>query len=214
MTKLKSQVGSLAVQFLFGWVLIMGFVAIFAATTLTLAVIEVTQYITYASAHELFLGHGSANTQKDEARDRYNKLTTRTSLQSFFKSSTGSSESLFKIQDEISIGINPDFFLASDSPNLFMGAWTTFEALILKFDPPLWGKKNSNGEGSVFGKVQIGSYLGREPSRKECREFNEKRWKWIYEKHSSVHPHFHNIANHVPTNGLIRGSDGGSDNGC
>ena len=61
---ISSSKGSLTVQFLLGFVLILSFMVIFGAMTLTLAVASITQYITYASSRALFLGFGNEFLQQ------------------------------------------------------------------------------------------------------------------------------------------------------
>lgn len=182
---LVSQKGSLAVQFLFGWVLLMGFVAVFAALTLTLSVAEVVQYVTYASSRHFMLGHIDEGAQEAAATHKYNTLVTHSDLCSFFLHCN--SNGMFTINESPNIGVNSRFDSGnSGMPYLFMGVWTFFKAELLDINIPLWG---STTEGSSKNKIftsSIGSYLGREPSVMECKSFNDVRLKWIHESHNRL----------------------------
>ena len=58
--------GSLTVQFLLGFILILSFVMLFSAMTLTLAVSGVTQYMTYSASRVLFLSDGSQRQNQQQ----------------------------------------------------------------------------------------------------------------------------------------------------
>ena len=177
-----SQKGSLAIQFLFGWVLLMGFVAIFAALTLTLSVAEVVQYITYTSSRQFMLGHLDEDQQIAAATNKYNKLTTNTKLCSFFRHCN--SNGMFTINESAEIGLNRNFNQGGQgSPYLFMGVWTVFKAELLDINIPLWGSTTEGSSKDEIFTSNIGSYLGREPSVMECESFNAVRLKWIHENH-------------------------------
>ncbi len=203
---LLSQKGSLAVQFLFGWVLLMGFVAIFAALTLTLSVAEVVQYITYTSSRQFMLGHLDEDQQIAAATNKYNKLTRHSSLCSFFRHCN--SNGMFTIQESPEIGLNRDFNQGGQgSPYLFMGVWTVFKAELLDINIPLWGSTTEGSSKDEIFTSNIGSYLGREPSVMECESFNTVRLKWIHENHKRY-------MQINPAGNLDRAPSGYFDNGC
>ena len=173
-----SSKGSLAVQFLFGWVLIMGFVFIFGALSLTLMAGETVQYITYSTARWYSLGSDFYFRQNNQAKAKYAALKKAGNLKKLL------SGQLFEISPEPNLGLNPRFRPSAGRPYLFVGAWTSFNAKLLDIDIPLWGGKTSADNPAGF-QTQIGSYLGREPTIEECREFNKKRWKWIEAVHKT-----------------------------
>ncbi len=163
--------GSLTVQFLLGFILILSFVMLFATMTLTLAVSEITQYITYSASRALFLSAENEVKQKESAQAKYNELTAEPAFQELFK------DTMFKINKPGQMGLNNDgpegFSVNSGSPNLFYGVWTEFTPKVLMVDS-LWGSTEKD-EGKL--KTNIGSYLGREPTVDECKNFNDKRWQ-------------------------------------
>ncbi|MDE0119489.1 MAG: hypothetical protein OXM55_05725 [Bdellovibrionales bacterium] len=197
--------GSLTVQFLLGFILILSFVFLFSAMTFTLAVSEVTQYITFASSRTLFLGDGSKALQQRMAREKYDSLVQNSDFSKFF---TGANK-LFEIKETggdlmpgEGLGFNREFSPSSEIPYLFYGVWTKFIPKILEVDT-LWG---STEEEAAFFETVVGSYLGREPTKKECEEFAKKRWEFIVEKHNP--PSFFD-GNVDP-----RYREGFGDNGC
>ena len=177
---LLSQRGSLAIQFLFGWVLAMGFVAVFAALTLSLSVAEVVQYITYASSRKLMLGHHSPGDQVRAAMDKYSSLSKDPKFCTFFRHCNPNG--MFRINPVPSYGINEAFNPTSGKPYLFMGVWTKFKAEILDINIPFWGSTSEDADSNNLFSSSIGSYLGKEPTQTECKSFDEKRLKWIYNK--------------------------------
>ncbi|MDE0518513.1 MAG: hypothetical protein OXH36_03010 [Bdellovibrionales bacterium] len=178
--------GSLTVQFLLGFILFLSFVMLFSVMTLTLAVSEITQYITYASSRKLFLGDGDKGLQQKSARKKYHSLVKDNQhLSKFF---TGANK-LFEIEETggdlregDGLGLNSGFSRASGKPYLFYGVWTKFIPKVLEVDT-LWG---STEEDAAFFETVVGSYLGREPTKVECEEFIEKRWEFIINKHIST----------------------------
>ena len=177
--------GSLTVQFLLGFVLILSFVMLFSAMTLTLAVSGVTQYMTYSASRVLFLSDGSKALQQDAARDKYNLLITNAHFSKFF---TGANK-LFEIKETggdlmpgDGLGLNRQFSSSGQIPYLFYGVWTKFIPRLLEMDA-VWG---STEEDAAFFETAIGSYLGRESTIDECEEFFEKRWEFIAAEHGII----------------------------
>ncbi len=186
----KNQKGSLAVQFLFGWVLVMIFGVIFGALSLTLMMSEVVQFVTYVSARSYFLGEGSERNHIAVATKKYADLTSDMPLLK-----TGG-DSWFSVGPEITrtLGFNESITPSHANQNLFVGVWTNFSAkgLFKSIPLPLW---SAGGAGSLSDDdtsenftATIGSYLGREPSREDCQKFDAQRWKWIYQIQRSTTP--------------------------
>ena len=194
--------GSLTVQFLLGFILILSFVMLFSVMTFTLAVSEVTQYVTYAASRNLFLSHIYKTNQHQAAVDTYNALVSSLHLKKFFK------PDLFRITEasDLSVeglGLNRDFPVSGGEPNLFYGVWTKFIPKVLEVDT-IWGGAEENED---FFKTVIGSYLGREPSANECKTFEKNRWKLIKDKIGS-------ISSAVDPAGSYQIFIHGDDNGC
>ena len=179
---IMSRKGSLTVQFLFGFVLILSFVMLFAVMTLTLAVSGVTQYITYAASRTLSLGHISKGDQEQAARKKYKELMDKPSFSKLFKPGLFEVRRSGDLQPGNGLGLNTKFSVAGNVPNLFYGVWTKFVPKILEVDT-LWG---GTEEDAAFFETAIGSYLGREPTSEECQSFIQKRWDFIIRRHGNM----------------------------
>ena len=173
--------GSLTVQFLLGFILILSFVMLFTVMTFTLAVSEVTQYITYSASRALFLSHGSKAYQQKAAMDRYDALISSPHLSKFFQTNLFEITQASDLSSE-GLGLNRRFSVSSGEPNMFYGVWTKFIPKVLELDT-LWG---STEEDAAFFETVVGSYLGREPTITECEQFNQKRWDFISDEHGGI----------------------------
>ena len=160
----------------------MGFVSLLFALTLTLSVVEVTQYITYASARNYYASHLSPGHQAQQANKKYQALTQNDVFGPLLQNGW------FEVQETPSIGDAGQQISDYEQPGgangykkrLFSGVKTIFNAKMLDFQIPFFGSTtNMQTESSGF-KTTIGSYLGREPSIRECRSnFVEDRWRKI-----------------------------------
>ena len=180
------QKGVLTVQFLFGFIIVSGFMVVFALLTLTLVVSEITQYITFSASRSLFLSHVDPETQIERAKKKYKSLSTDFR---FFSSPDGNAQNKwFDIKEDIlpgdGLGLNESHFVP-DPPetNLFYGVWTHFQARVLDMDMLFLGKTTEQTGDDAFRVKSIGSYLGREPSQKECEDFTKERWNEISKAH-------------------------------
>ena len=165
-----SRRGTLTVQFVLGFALILGFVGLFWIMTFTLAMSSITQYITFASARNLFLSTENKPEQRAKAQQTYDNLKAKFSSPPFFGDDT------IEIFPDIrnSIGLNRQFS-SGGPPNLFYGVWTGFKPKILTLKPYF----GDVGEDASFFTTTIGSYLGREPTVQECKAFDRGRWPAI-----------------------------------
>lgn len=169
---MKNQSGFITVDFLFAFVLILGFSALLFALTLTLTVVEIAQYSTFASARVYMAGHKSEEIQRQLAVDKYLELTTKNKVFApFFKNGW------FTVQPEPwvgnIVGLIPEY---ANQHNAFWGTATTFAAPILSFEIPFVGSTDPEDRGF---QTKIGSYLGREPTSAECTAFVRNRWNAI-----------------------------------
>ncbi len=170
---LTNQSGFITVDFLFAFVLILGFSALLFALTFTLTVVEIAQYSTFASARVYYGANKTQAQQRQAALDKYNDLINKNKVFSpLFKNGW------FKVQPEPFVGnaatIMPAY--GQNPLNSFFGVSTVFNAEILKMQIPLFGSSDPNDKGF---KTTIGSYLGREVSSNECAAFARNRWNGI-----------------------------------
>lgn len=156
--------GSLSVDFIFSFVVTCFLAIYFLMTALTLSLVEVAQYISYATAREYFISHKDLNQHRVSAERTYNTLK-----EVFFHRVM---KNWFEIK-ELHLGVSDSIL---SSPSLFLGAQFSFVSKILNFNVPFL----KNAEEDF--KAEISSYLGREPSQEECRFFMDQRVNWLKDK--------------------------------
>lgn len=206
LTPLKSQRGVLTLDFLFAFVLIMGFSTILFALSLTLTVAEITQYVTYAAARNYAPAHVSEERQRQMATLKYRELLTHSELQPFYVNGW------FQVDAEPDVGditkIFPEYAGDGAVTNNFIGAGTTFIARMLEFNVPFYGSTASDGDGAGGGfKTYLASYLGREVSTNECLQFMQQRWSYIRNLPATAGAQPYSVA---PNQGYVSYED----NGC
>ncbi len=174
----QNQQGITTVDFLFAFVLVMGFSSLMFALTITLTVAEVTQYATFTAARNMMPGHISRDDQRRVAEAKLNQFVSQPLIAPFFKSGwfeLGLRQTM--IGDATT---SPGFEAYKGdpaSPNKFWGVGLTFTARMLDFQIPFFGATatDSDGKGSGFTTF-IASYLGREVTTQECILFMNERW--------------------------------------
>lgn len=170
--KRLSRRGMITVDFIFTFVLVMVFVNILLAFTLTLTTVEVTQYITFASARVYMGAHIDPARQQTLAIAKYQELLSRYS--------TLYTGRWWRVANEPVLGHMMDHGLPFKRQDLAIGAGTDFRAMILEFEVPGFGATdvNADGQGGTFVTF-IGSYLGRESTTVECLQTVQQRWTKI-----------------------------------
>ncbi len=192
---IKNQKGLITLDFVFALTLAMGFSAILFAMAFTLSVVEITQYITFASARSYFLGHTSQDNQRALAEKKYNNLVTNNVLGSFYRNGW------FELKGPDINDFTSDY-TNSDKGAPFIGVRVQLNAKMLAFRIPLYG---STTEDDDAFKTNIGSFLSREPTSDECLVFMENRFRAIKQIDPSRFNSATNISSQIP---II------TDNGC
>ncbi|MEO0336109.1 MAG: hypothetical protein AAF202_06935 [Pseudomonadota bacterium] len=179
---LNNERGSLAIDFIFAFVLIFGFVTLLFSIALTLTAVEMTQYMTFAAARKYHASHINEDKQREVALAKYQEIYNDDAYRMLTQGSW------FEVFENPFIGDvtqNPSGGLSDydqgGSPNLFHGVVTLFTAKVLSFGLGSFGSTapdDDPGDGSSFA-THIGSYLGREPTSSECNAFNADRWRAI-----------------------------------
>lgn len=164
----------LTLDFLFAIVLILGFSALTFILTFTLSMASVVQYITFASARNYQAAHLTNGDQEARAKAKFAELVGDPVFKPLFKNGW------FVLDAEPTVGdhaqIIPGFKEAGQDKDQFWGAGTSFTAKVLDFQIPFFGSTTDDGSGGTGFKTYIGSYMGREPSAKECLDLNAVRW--------------------------------------
>lgn len=175
---LANEDGVLTVDFLFSFVLVMGFSVILFSLTLTLTAVEVAQYMTFASARAQNAAHHDPEAQNKIAIDKFQEIRTNPVLNIFFGGNwfTVSSPDI----DDHS-KIIPEYASPADGVSIFWGTSVTFTARILDIQIPFFGSTAPESDGSGAGfTTRIGSYLGREVTSDHCyNRVVTERWNSI-----------------------------------
>lgn len=173
---MKNQGGFMTMDFLFAIVLIIGLSLLLFKLSITLTTASVVQYITYSSARNYFAGHADPSNQVDQAEKKYRELIQNPVFKPLL------SGGWFEILDKPDVGniseIRPGY--NTQERNQFWGVGTDFTAKLLDLKIPFFGATDPESDGSGGGfTTYLGSYLGREPTSKECWEFTKNRWQAI-----------------------------------
>jgi hypothetical protein len=202
-----SESGMITVDFLFAFVLVMGFGAILFALSMSLTAAEITQYVTFAAARSYMAGHLTPEAQREKAFQKYRAVLGNPVLQPLFVNGW------FEVNGEPEIGdmtrVYPEYAQPGATPNNFWGVGTRFTARMLEFQIPFYGSTASDGDGQGSGFVTfLASYLGREVTTAECMKFVAQRWQAI--RKIPVPTGFASHSTGTPENGYVVYDD----NGC
>lgn len=180
----KSQKGVVTIDYLFSFVLIGGFSVLVFALSLTLTVVELTQYITFASARHHYASNMDSNAQSQHGQAKFQELVSNPVFLPLIENGW------FEL-DQNTLVVGPDipqgredlaaYRDVEDRFNLFHGTVIWFQANVLGFTIPFFGStvlQDQQGSFDNFG-AYIGSYLGRETTYLECRNFMVDRWEAI-----------------------------------
>tara|TARA_B100001248_G_scaffold262582_2_gene259653 strand:+ start:5981 stop:6580 length:600 start_codon:yes stop_codon:yes gene_type:complete len=169
---LKNTSGSLTIDFLFATVLVSGFTGILFALSFTLTIVEITQYITFASARNYVAAHIDENRQKQEAQAKFEHLTQNTFWARFYKN-----DGWFKIDYAGTGDFREEY--TTNQPNgndRFWGTKVELEAKMLDFNIPFFASTNTEDEKFL---LNLNSFLGRQPTQMECNDFVASRLEKI-----------------------------------
>ena len=164
---LKDEKGILTLDFIFAFIIIFGFVGVLFSFAITFSVVEAVQYVSFASARNFSLAHLNEDRQKERADEKYDELTTSKALSAFF------SNGWFEIKKSDTHKFN-DVYEPEPGREIFIGVRVLFKAPILFKRIPFLGTTASNPDGF---SVNIQSFLMREPTFQECKDFISGRIK-------------------------------------
>ncbi len=171
---LKSNQGLISIDFLFGFLLSFAFLMIFFALAYSLTAVEVVQYIAFASSRSYMGADTSQAVQANNATSKATSLITKKFAVQLNKNyfEIGTKRGLITIRNDNSISYTKSG--AAAEPEYFIGVQIPLTIHLLDFHIPFFGSTKATDAGSGF-KTTVSSYLIREPSEKECRDFNDNR---------------------------------------
>jgi hypothetical protein len=158
--------GSITVDFIFGITLVACVSAILLSLCFTMAMVEFSQYIAFASSRVYFGAGRDEATQISRADQKFTNLVSNRVIKKILEGDwfklayvgTGDFRSLYQGQINFDNGT-------------FFGTRLQLTASILNLRLPLIGSTSDSGY-----KAYLTSYLGREPSFQECADFMKERW--------------------------------------
>ena len=166
---LSNQKGLIIIDFIFEAVLFSVFVSIIFSFAITFSVVEVLQYVSFASARQYSLAHQTEDIQERRGREKFEQLMANDAIRPMIASgwfATGDIR-IGDFNEELANGNDRGL----DSAN-FNGARIPFNAPILYKRLPLLG---DTGSGPEAFQAFIQSFTGREPTMEECQVFTQQR---------------------------------------
>ena len=178
--RIKNNQGIVTLPFLLVLVIVLFFTLSFFMLAMTLTHVTVTQYMTYSSARKLFLAERAPQRQLESAVNHYESLRSN-----FFKPNaySGGTGDWFYIQQALIPGeqqysVQGDYPESNTFRQRFYGINVKFKATVLNLKIPFLIE---DGSDEIQETVRVSSFLGREPSQAECRDFHEEKAKKIKE---------------------------------
>ena len=164
--------GALTLDFIFALVLVSGLSGLLLALSLTLVMVEASQYIAFATSRVYFGAHLDQEKQAELAKAKFETLKGLKVFKTLF------SNGWFELRDNPQRDFREEYAAPTDPPgaNTFVGVKLVFVAKMLDFRLPFFGGTGGDGEGF---KANITSFLGREPTWDECMKFEAERFDRI-----------------------------------
>jgi hypothetical protein len=174
---LQNERGILTTDYLFALVLVMGFGGILFSLSLTLTVVEITQYITFAAARSYSVGHINVGEQTRMGQSKYQELITNPTFAPLYEN--GWFETAAPVIGDLGRGQISGYEADSlTGTNLFQGAGVRFTARMLDFRIPFYGSTVNDDTEEGFNTF-VTSFLSREPNSGECIIFQNERYEQI-----------------------------------
>jgi hypothetical protein len=172
MTLLRNERGLLMLDFMFALVFAIGFSTVFFSIAVTLSLVEVAQYVTFATSRSYAAAHETKALQTELAQAKFNDIMAVSSFKTFLGSNW------IKV-GELQLGdFSEEYDAGSEIDNrIFVGARLPIDAKLLHWQVPFIGPTI---EASDIGKATLNSFLMREVSTSECREqFTSQRYQQL-----------------------------------
>jgi len=177
---LMNQSGVVTVEFIFSFVIASCLSVLLFTVCYTLSVVEVSQYVVFASARAHLASNKDPSAQRQAAIAKFTQLTTGRSAIATLYDGTW-----FVIAKPSELDIRQgltgdgrtfgaDLAGGSDLRNWFIGVSAPLTAKIMAMTLPILGSTNPDNDGNFF-KTRVNAMMIREPSQKECQDFMEQR---------------------------------------
>lgn len=169
-----TQRGFISIDFAFSALLVFTLFTVFFSLSFTLAVVSISQYIGYSSSRAYYSGNFDKDSQVAAGQAKFQSLLASPALKGLFNNRTF-------IYSNSQFGRRDDYTRTNDN-DVFDGFTGTVVAKILEIKSPLFGNSSQNENEYSFN---ITSFLGREPTVKECESFMEQRSQKLVEQAES-----------------------------
>ncbi len=167
---LKSEEGLISLDFAFAITMAFSFAIIFFVMALTLATVEVGQYITYATARAYHGAHETETLQQAAGKAKYAELTNKGVFKRLFN------QGWIQLSNPQLGDFNEQYPDGEPDAAIFVGAQVTYKAKVLNLRFPVVG---STADETTTGTATLNAYLMREVTSAECRAFNSQRYERI-----------------------------------
>lgn len=170
---ISNQSGQMTLDFITALLIAFGLAMVLMAMSLTLSVVEITQYAAFSAARTMSGASENEQVQIENGRQKLKELTT-----------SGRFGGLYQIgwfllgTPEFRAGSGKTFVeefqknaLSQTRRNTFVGLAIPFTSKVLEFNIPLIGKTGDEGTFST----SINAFILRNPSQDECFKFFESR---------------------------------------
>lgn len=173
--RIRDNQGLITLDFALSLVIGITFAMVFFAVSLTLSMAQVTQYLAYSTSRSHIGADESPQLQTDAAMRKYQQLIDTRVFRAMLI--TIGWFQIPRSPDDLEIGDFTEEFVSPGIPgyenNSFVGVRIPFQAKILNVRVPFLGRTAND---TTTGRAKIASYLLREVSSLECREFNRARY--------------------------------------
>ena len=160
--------GFITFDFIFALMLALGFTSVLFALAVSLSAIEVAQYVVFASSRAYTGAHESKDEQEALGQKKYKQLMAVPILKAAFNGGW------FSVTAPTFADFSSNYKAKTPAEqNTFIGAQMKIDAKLLRMQIPFLGMTSSQ---STTGKATLNSYLMREVSNAECRDFNNQRF--------------------------------------
>lgn len=173
--KKNNSSGFITGEFIFAMVLAAGVSSVLFAITFTLSVIEISQYISFASTRSMISGNMTPEDQEQAAKDKYKNIINKKPLRGLFFGDGA----MFALSTDIDVRIGgssgKDFREAYASAGadltrtFYTGTRIELTPKIMNMKIAFLGSTSESGEATAF-TTKLDSLLIREPSWQECNE--------------------------------------------
>lgn len=162
---LKDEKGLIALDFIFASLLVFALSSVIFSFGMTLSVVEVVQYMSFASARNYNLAHLNEERQRERGERKFQELVSNPIFSSLVE------YGWFEVGNVEINDFNEEFSPETGFEN-FIGARIPFSAPILYKNIPFVG---STGPDRDAFQTKVQSFLSREPTFEECQGFMDAR---------------------------------------